>query len=126
MSFPIHKHLTKIQQSYIIISKCSFQPSFGANQRSHKPMASARQQFCGDTMNIFGREDHNFKWSRAYSYYSTPAAENQVIWTSGIARAGCVPEVFYCKDLVSWCADKFILDTIIISLRDRSSVSLSP
>jgi hypothetical protein len=89
-------------------------------------MASARQQFCGDTVNIFGREDQNFQWSRAYSYYSTSAAENQVIWTSGIARAGCVPEVFDCKDLVSWCADKFISDKRIIPLRDRSSVSLSP
>jgi hypothetical protein len=89
-------------------------------------MASTRQQFCGDTVNIFGREDQNFQWSRAYSYYSTPAAQNEVIWTSGIARAGCVPEVFDCKELVSWCTDKFISDKIIIPLRDRSSVSLSP
>jgi hypothetical protein len=89
-------------------------------------MASTRQQFCGDTVNIFGREDQNFQWSRAYSYYSSPAAQNEVIWTSGIARAGCVPEVFDCKELVSWCADKFISDQRIIPLRDHSSVSLSP
>jgi hypothetical protein len=89
-------------------------------------MASARQQFCGDTVNIFGREDQNFHWSKAFSYYSTSAAENQVIWTSGIAHAGCVPEVFDCKDLVSWCADKYIAEKRIIPLQDRSSVSLSP
>jgi hypothetical protein len=28
--------------------------------------------------------------------------------------------------MVSWCADKFILDKRIIPLRDRSSISLSP
>ena len=65
-------------------------------------------QFCGDTMNIFDRHDHNFHWSRAFSYYSTSAVEKQVIWTSEIAYAGYVPKVFDCKDLVSWCADKFI------------------
>jgi hypothetical protein len=89
-------------------------------------MASARQQLCGDTVNIFRHEDQNFQWSREYSYYSSPATQNEVIWTSGIAHAGCVPEVFDCKELVSWCADKFISDKIIIPLRDRSSVSLSP
>jgi hypothetical protein len=113
-------------ESYIIISNCSFQPSSGANQRSHKPMASARQQLCGDIVNIFGRKDQNFQWSRAYSYYSTSVTENQVIWTSGIVHVGCFPEVFDCKDLVSWCTNKFILDKRIIPLRDRSSVSLSP
>jgi hypothetical protein len=113
-------------ESYIIGSNCSFKPSSGANQGSHKPMASSRQQICGDTVNILKRKDHNFECSRAYSYYSTYVAENQVIWTSGISHAGCVPEVFDCKDLVSWCADKFISEKIIIPLRDRSSVSLSP
>jgi hypothetical protein len=89
-------------------------------------MASARHQFCGDTVNIFGHENQNFHWSRAFSYYSTSVIENQVIWTSGIAHAGCVPEVFDCKDLVSWCTDKFIAEKRIIPLHDRSFVSLSP
>jgi hypothetical protein len=89
-------------------------------------MAPTRQQFCGDTVNIFGREDQNFQWSRAYSYYSSPSAQNEIIWTSGIARAGCVPEVFDCKELVSWCADKYISGQRIIPLRDHSFVSLSP
>jgi hypothetical protein len=77
-------------------------------------------------VNIFGREDQKFQWSMEYSYYSIPAAQNQVIWTSGISRASCVPEVFDCKDLVSWCTDRFISDKIIIPLQDHSSVSLSP
>jgi hypothetical protein len=89
-------------------------------------MASAPQQFYGDTVNIFECEDHNFHWSRAFSYYSTSVAENQVIWTSRIAHAGCVPEVFDCKDLVSWCSNKFIVEKRIIPLQDRSFVSLSP
>ena len=77
-------------------------------------------------MNIFGCEDQNFQWSRAYSYYSTPATQNEVIWTSGIARTGCVPEVFDCKEVVSWCAEKYISSQIIIPLCDHSLVSLSP
>jgi hypothetical protein len=89
-------------------------------------MASVPHQFCGDTVNIFGRHDQNFHWSRAFSYYSTSVAENQVIWTSEIAHVGCVPEFFDCKDLVSWCTDKFIAEKRIIPLHDRSSVSLSP
>jgi hypothetical protein len=88
-------------------------------------MASTRQLFCGDTVNIFKREDQNFQWSQAYSYYSTPVAQTQVIWTYGIACAGYVPEVFDCKELVSWCANKFILDKRLIPPRDSSSVSLS-
>jgi hypothetical protein len=53
-------------------------------------------------------------------------AQNEVIWTSGIARAGCVPEVFDCKEVVSWCAEKYIPSQRIIPLCDHSPVSLSP
>jgi hypothetical protein len=113
-------------QGYIIPSNSSFQTSSGENQRSRKLMAATRQQFCGDTVNIFGCEDQNFQWSRAYSYYSSRSAQNEVIWTSGIARAGCVPEVFDCKEVVSWCAEKYISSQRIIPLRDHSPVSLSP
>jgi hypothetical protein len=113
-------------EGYIIPSKCSFQASSGANRRSHKLMAPTRQQFCGDTTNIFGCEDQNFQWSRAYSYYSSPSGQNKIIWTSGISHVGCVPEVFDYKELVSWCADKYISGQRIIQLRDHSSVSLSP
>jgi hypothetical protein len=89
-------------------------------------MAATRQQFCGDIVNIFGREDQNFQWSRAYSYYSSPSAQNEVIWTSGIAHAGCVPEVFDCKEVVSWCVERYISSQRIIPLWDHSHVSLSP
>jgi hypothetical protein len=43
-----------------------------------------------------------------------------------IARAGCVPEVFDCKELVSWCAEKYIPSQWIIQLQDHSPISLSP
>ena len=95
-------------QGYIIPSNFSFHSSSGANKHSCKLMAEGRQQFCGDTMNIFGSKDQNFQWSRAYSYYSSHSTHNEVIWTSGIARAGCVPEVFDYKEVVSWCAKKYI------------------
>jgi hypothetical protein len=89
-------------------------------------MAPSRQQFCGDTVNIFGSEDQNFQCSREYFYYSYPSTQNEAIWTSGIARAGYVSEVFDCKELVSWCADRYISGQRIIPLRDHCLVSLSP
>jgi hypothetical protein len=49
-----------------------------------------------------------------------------VIWTSGIARADFVPEVFDCKELVSWCSEKYIPIKWIIQLQDHSLISLSP
>jgi hypothetical protein len=75
---------------------------------------------------MFAEEDQSFQWSRAYFYYSSHSAQNKVIWTSGIACAGCVPKVFYSKEVVSWCAKKYILGQRIIPLRDHSLVSLSP
>jgi len=116
----------RFAQHYIIPSNSSFQTSSGANKCSCKLMAAGRQQFCGDTINILGRQDQNFQWSREYSYYSSRSAQNEVIWTSGIALAGCVHEVFDCKELVSWCAEKYISSQRIIPLHDHSPVSLSP
>jgi hypothetical protein len=49
-----------------------------------------------------------------------------VIWTSIIACAGCVPEVFDCKELVAWCIEKYITSQRIIQLQDYSPISLSP
>jgi hypothetical protein len=49
-----------------------------------------------------------------------------VIWTSGITHVGCVPKVFYCKEVVSWCAEKYISSQRIIPLHDHSLVSFSP
>ena len=89
-------------------------------------MAVGRQQFCGYTVNIFGRRDQNFQQSRAYFYYSSCFSQNDVIWTSRIARASYVPEVFDCKEVVSWCAKKYNPIQIIITLHDHSPVSLSP
>jgi hypothetical protein len=74
----------------------------------------------------FWTRGHNFQWSRAYSYYSSPSAQKEVIWTSEIARAGCVPEVFDCKELVSWCAEKYIPSQQMIQLQDHSPIILSP
>ena len=92
-------------EGYIIPSNSSLQTSSRANQRSRKLMAIARQHLFGYTFNIFEREDQNFQWSREYSYYSSHSTQNEVIWTSRIALAGCVPEVFECKEVVSWCIE---------------------
>jgi hypothetical protein len=45
---------------------------------------------------------------------------------SKIARAGCVPEVFDCKELVVWCAKKYIPSQRVIPLQDHSPIILSP
>jgi hypothetical protein len=96
-------------------------------KHSHQLMAAAaRHHFCEDTLNIFGKEDQNFQWSRAYSYYSSSYAHKEVIWTSKIARAGCVPEVFDYKEMVSWCVEKYIPSQWIIQLQYHSPISLSP
>jgi hypothetical protein len=49
-----------------------------------------------------------------------------VIWTSRIVCAGCVPEVFDCKELVTWCVEKYIPSQRIIQLQYHSPISLSP
>jgi hypothetical protein len=92
-------------------------------------MAIKRQQFCGDTLNLFGQEDQNFHWSRSYWYYSSlplPEKNENKIWTSGISLAGCVPEVFDCKEVISWCVDKFIQSRRVIQLHSESPISLAP
>jgi len=89
--------------------------------------ASTRQQFCGDTLNIFGSEDQNFQLSRAYLYYYSPPTaqkDGNIIWTSGISLVGCVREVFDCKEIVSWCVDKYILNQRIIQLQGHSPIYL--
>jgi hypothetical protein len=86
-------------------------------------MATRRQQFCGDTLNIFGREDQNFQWSRSYWYYATfplPGRNENKIWTSGISLVGCVPEVFDCKEIVSWCTDKLFQDEGLFNFKENS------
>jgi hypothetical protein len=89
-------------------------------------MAATRQRFCGDTLNIFGHEDQSYQWSRAYSYYSSPSSQKEVIWTSRIARADCVIEVFDCKDFFTRCTKRYIPSQWTIQLWDHSPVSLSP
>jgi hypothetical protein len=89
-------------------------------------MVTTQQHFCGYTLNILGRKDQSFQWSRAYSYYSSPSAQKEIIWTFGIARAVCVLELFDCKDLVTRCVERYITNQRIIQLRDHSHVSLLP
>jgi hypothetical protein len=90
-------------------------------------MVERKQHFCGDTLNLFAREDHNYHWSRSYWYYSTlPDKFNNNVWTYGIGLTGCVPEVFECKDIVTWFIDKFFQNIRNIPLQSNSPVSLAP
>jgi hypothetical protein len=100
---------TWFAKDYILSLKCLILILSGSKECSRKLMVVATwQHFCGDTSNTFGREDQNFQWSRAYSYYPSPSSQREVIWTSEIVHACCVPEVFECKEFVSWCAEKYI------------------
>jgi hypothetical protein len=86
-----------------------------------------KQHFCGDTLNLFAREDQNYHWSRSYWYYSNLLdKENNKVWTSGIALVGYVPEVFECKDIITWCIDKLVQNRRTIPLQSESLVSLAP
>jgi hypothetical protein len=92
-------------------------------------MEKRRESFCGDTLNTFARENSENHWSKVYKKYSSLPTEERnanIVWTSGIVRAGCVPEVFDTKDLVIWCTDNFEKDQRIIKMNGRSSISLGP
>jgi hypothetical protein len=106
---PFTRFRPKFVQGYIIPSNFSFHSSTRTNKCSCRLMAPGRQQVCGDIVNMFSQEDQIFQSSRACFYYSSCSAQNKVIWTSGIAHASCVPEVFDSKEVVSWCAKKYIL-----------------
>ena len=70
-----------------------------------------RELYCTDTLNILGRENQEFQWSKAYnSYKSLSSIEKKMnlIWNSRITLVGCVPEVTDFKDIVQWCIDNFI------------------
>jgi len=84
-----------------------------------------REQLCGDTLNLFGKEDHRFQWLRYYWYYSSlpfPERNENRLWASGTALSVCVPEVFYYREIVSWCADKFDQSQRVIQLQGQSPV----
>jgi hypothetical protein len=48
-----------------------------------------------------------------------------LVWTSGIALASCVPKVIDFKELIQWCADKFNLEKRIIQLQGEQPISLA-
>jgi hypothetical protein len=87
-----------------------------------KRMSSKKNElYCGDTLNTLRCENQEFRWSRAYNYYKalSPAEkENNLIWTSGITLAGCVPEVIDFKEIVQWCQT--------MQLQGHQPISLSP
>jgi hypothetical protein len=44
----------------------------------------------------------------------------------GIACVGCVPKSFDCKEIVTWCVDKFVQNRRTIMLHNGSPISLAP
>jgi hypothetical protein len=68
-----------------------------------------KKSFCGDILNLLSREDQNYHWSRSFWYYAKIMdRENNKVWTPRIVLVGCVPKVFECEDIATWCVDKLI------------------
>jgi len=44
----------------------------------------------------------------------------------GIALVGCVPEFFYCKEILTWCVENFVSNWRTIPLHNGSPISLAP
>jgi hypothetical protein len=110
--------------------KLTFQSEYTKfRQLSNNMAVKGREHLCGDTLNLFGREGQRFQWSRYYWYYSLlPLLEENenIVSTSGIASAGCVPEVFDYREILSWCVDKHERNRRVIQIQGESLVSLSP
>jgi hypothetical protein len=51
---------------------------------------------------------------------------NNKVWTLEITLICCVPQVFKCKYIVTWCIDKFVQNRRTIPLQSGSPVSLAP
>jgi hypothetical protein len=52
--------------------------------------------------------------------------KTNLIWTSGIAFVGCVPQVTYFKYVTQWCVNKFNPEKRIIQLQGKKPTSLAP
>jgi hypothetical protein len=86
-----------------------------------------KKSLCGDTLDLFSREDQNYHWSRYYWYYAKMLdGENNKVWISIIVLAGCVAGVFECKDVVTWCVNKIIYNIHDIPLHNSSHILLAP
>jgi hypothetical protein len=75
-------------------------------------MASIRKKepLCEDTLNSLTCQNKEFMSSTTYQWYSNLTLEQDIAnksWTTGLAKVGCMLEVFYFKELVSWCANWF-------------------
>jgi hypothetical protein len=104
-------------------------PPFHSNQPLPNMPNKKRELYCGDTVNTLGCEDHSFQWSEAFKWYTTLSPEEKSsnkVWTSGIALAGCMPEVSYFKELILWCIDNFNNEKRIIQLQGKTPISLAP
>jgi hypothetical protein len=69
-----------------------------------------KEPFYGDIVNSLMHQNKEFHWSTTYQWYSSLTPEQKVannIWTTGLAKVGCMPEAFDFRELVSWCASRF-------------------
>jgi hypothetical protein len=94
------------------------------NRRRNKP-------FCGDTFNSLSRQNKNFQWSASYKWFLNKIPEekkNDKLCTIGIINTGCVPNFFYFKESISWCALRFDSRTRIIKVttKEKNPVILTP
>lgn len=96
-------------------------------------MASKKRKepFCADTLNSLAKNDREFHWSRAYSWYLdliTKDVSTKHLRTTSLAKVGCMLEVFHVLDFVSWCAERFNASRRVIQVGETivQPISLDP
>jgi hypothetical protein len=80
------------------------------------------EPFCSDTVNSLAKENKNFHWSTSYEWFLSKTVEEKKtdkLWITGLVNVGCVPVVFDCKELISWCAQRFDSRTRMIKLTTK-------
>jgi hypothetical protein len=68
------------------------------------------EPFCGDAVDSLAHQDKEFNWLVAYQWFLSLTPKNNLkndIWIIGQVNVGYMPEVFDCRELVSWCAHRF-------------------
>lgn len=62
-----------------------------------------QEPFYGDTINSLAREHKDFHCSLVYRWYSNLFEEEKTkkkVWSSRVAKAGCMPKAFDFRELV--------------------------
>lgn len=98
-----------------------------------RKMAQRRrlEPFSGDIVNSLVQNNKDYHWDVAYKWYSEMQEEDHKenkVWTSVLAKAGCMAEVFDFREAVHWCAKRFDAKHRLINVKEegKTLVPLTP